>query len=403
METLREAYRLAKSNNGAPGSDGVTFEVVEEAGVEAFLKEIRDELISGTYRPLRNRKKEIPKDGGKKVRVLSIPSIRDRVVQGALKLVLEPIFEADFQPGSFGYRPKRSAHEAVSRVAKAIVGGRTRVIDLDLRSFFDNVRHHTLLEKIAARVKDDGILRLLKMILKASGEKGVSQGGVISPLLSNLYLNEVDRMLERAKEVTRQGTRTCLEYVRYADDLVILLGPHPRQDWLLKAVQERLRQELAKLQVEVNDEKTRVVDLTEGDSFGFLGFQFRRVRSRRGRWRPDCAPKLAKRTELFRKLKDVFRRFRSQPISGLIERINLILRGWVNYFRIGNSGPCFSHVRRWVEKKVRRHLMRARKRCGFGWKRWSTEWLHSALRLFNDYSVRYYVPRQKALPAERAT
>ena len=175
----------------------------------------------------------------------------------------------------------------------------------------------------------------------------------------------------------------------------------PRQDWLLRAVQERLREELAKLHVEVNDEKTRVVDLAEGDSFGFLGFEFRRVRSRRGRWRPDCAPKLAKRTELFGKLKDVFRRYRSQSVTGLIREINPILRGWVSYFRIGNSGRCFSHVRYWVEKKVRRHLMRARKWSGFGWKRWSTEWMHSELRLFNDYRVRYYAPRQKALPAGR--
>jgi RNA-directed DNA polymerase len=160
---------------------------------------------------------------------------------------------------------------------------------------------------------------------------------------------------------------------------------------------------LAKLQVEVNDEKTRVVDLAEGDSFGFLGFEFRRVRSLQGRWRPNCAPKLTKRTELFRKLKDVFRSYRSQSVSGLIQKINPILRGWVNYFRIGNSGPCFSRVRRWVEKKVRRHLMRARQRGGFGWKRWSTEWMHSALGLFDDYSVRYYIPRRKALPARRAT
>ena len=136
METLHEAYEMAKKNDGAPGIDGVTFEAIEESGVESFLQQIRDELVSNTYRPMRARKKEIPKDGGTKVRVLSIPSIRDRVVQGALKLILEPIFEADFQPGSYGYRPKRTAHEAVYRVAQAIDQRKTSVIDLDLRAYF---------------------------------------------------------------------------------------------------------------------------------------------------------------------------------------------------------------------------------------------------------------------------
>jgi RNA-directed DNA polymerase len=136
METLHEAYGMAKKNDGAPGIDGVTFEAIEESGEESFLQQIRDELVSNTYRPMRARKKEIPKDGGTKVRVLSIPSIRDRVVQGALKLILEPIFEADFQPGSYGYRPKRTAHDAVYRVAKAIDQEKTRVIDLDLRAYF---------------------------------------------------------------------------------------------------------------------------------------------------------------------------------------------------------------------------------------------------------------------------
>src|SRR6266496_2133294 len=135
QETLREAYRMAKSNNGAPGIDGVTFEAIEESGVESFLKQIQDELDQNTYQPMPVRKKEIPKDGGTKVRVLSIPTIRDRVVQGALKIILEPIFEADFQPGSYGYRPKRSAHEAIERVDQAIVQGLTRVIDLDLRAY----------------------------------------------------------------------------------------------------------------------------------------------------------------------------------------------------------------------------------------------------------------------------
>ena len=145
METLHEADRMAKKNDGAPGIDGVTFEAIEESGEESFLQQIRDELVSNTYRPMRVRKKEIPKDGGSKVRVLSIPSIRDRVVQGALKLILEAIFEADFQPGSYGYRLKRTAHEAVYRVAKAIAQSKTRVIDLDLRAYFDNVQHSLLL------------------------------------------------------------------------------------------------------------------------------------------------------------------------------------------------------------------------------------------------------------------
>jgi RNA-directed DNA polymerase len=396
-ETLYEAYWLAKKNNGAPGIDGVTFEAIEAGGVDIFLEQIRDELVQGTYRPLRNRQQTIPKDGGK-VRVLSIPAIRDRVVQGALKLILEPIFEADFQDGSFGYRPKRTAHEAVHRVADAIVRYKTRVIDIDLKAYFDNVRHQPLLAKVAARVNDADVMRLLKMILKASGKKGVPQGGVVSPLLSNLYLNEVDRMLERAREATRRGKYTYVTYARYADDLVILVDAFPQHEWLLKAVAKRLREELAKLGVEVNEEKSRVVDLAQGESFGFLGFEFRRIRSLGGVWRAEYAPKLKKRTALLRKLKEIFRRFQSEPAGRVIELINPILRGWVNYFAVGHSSRCFSFVRDWVEKKVRRHLMRARQRRGFGWRRWSKRWLYEGLGLFNGYRVRRYEPRLKASP-----
>jgi RNA-directed DNA polymerase len=399
METLREAYRLAKANNGAPGIDGVTFAAIEESGAETFLEGIRDELAARTYRPMRNRVKEIPKGDGR-VRTLGIPAIRDRVVQGALKLILEPIFEADFQPGSFGYRPKRQAHEAVDRVAKAIVVGKTRVIDVDLKAFFDNVRHHILLEKVAKRVKDDEIMRLVAMILKANGKKGVPQGGVISPLFSNIYLNEVDRMLERAKETTRQGEREHIEYARFADDLVILVNHQPRWDWLLKAAGKRLREELAKLDVTVNEEKTRNVNLEQGESFGFLGFEFRRVKSRSGKWRPYLAPKLKKRTALLGKLKEVFRRFRSQPVTRVVDLINPILRGWVNYFRVGDSSRCFSFVRQWVIRKIRRHLMRSRGQPGFGWKRWSNQWLEQKLGIFVDYQLRWYKPRVKALPGQ---
>ena len=287
LETLCEAYALAKRNDGAPGSDGVTFEAIEAQGVEAFLKQIADELVGRSYAPLPARRQEIPKDGGK-VRVLSIPAIRDRVAQGALKLILEPIFEADFQSGSFGYRPQRTAHEAVDRVARAIVQHKTRVIDIDLRSYFDNVRHDRLLAKVAQRVDDADVMHLLKVMLKASGKQGVPQGGVISPLLSNIYLTEVDRMLERAREATRYGKYTSVEYARFADDLVILIDAHQRHDWLMAAVEKRLREELAELQVEINEEKSRIVDLRRGESFGFLGFDFRRVRSLRGAWRAQA-------------------------------------------------------------------------------------------------------------------
>src|SRR6266478_3125229 len=328
METLREAYTLAKQNDGAPGVDGVTFEAIETQGVDCFFEQIRDELNQRNYVPLPARKQEIPKDGGK-VRVLSIPAIRDRVVQGALKLILEPIFEADFQPGSFGYRPKRTAHDAVDRVARAIVQQKTRIIDIDLRSYFDNVRHDRLLAKVARRV----------------------------------------------------------------DDVVILIDAHPRHDWLMGAVEKRLREELAKLQVEINEEKSRNVDLGRGESFGFLGFDFRRVRSRRGVWCAQYTPKLKKRTALLRKLKDVFRRYQSQPVDRVIKLINPMLRGWVAYFAVGNSSECFGFVKDWVEKKIRRHMARARNRKGFGWKRWNTQWLYESLRLYNGYKVRWLMPK----------
>ena len=396
-ETLWEAYRLAKENDGAPGIDRVTFEAIEAAGVEQFLEQLREELVHQTYRPLRLREVGIPKAGG--VRTLSIPAIRDRVVQGALKLILESIFEADFQPGSFGYRPKKSAHDAIQRVSGAILEGKTYAIDLDLRSFFDTVRHHIVLEKVARRVDDAGVMRLLKLILKASGKQGVPQGGVISPLLSNIHLHEVDKLLERAKEVIRYQRWTRLEYARFADDLVVLVDGHRRHRWLRGAVAQRLREEFAKLRVEVNEDKSRTVDLTQRESFGFLGFEFRRVRTRSGRWMPLRMPQGKKRTVLLRKLKAVFRRFRSQPLNRLIDAINPILRGWVNYFAFGHSSRCFAFIRNHVEKKIRRHLAKARMRQGFGWKRWRRRWLYEELGLFDQYRVRYLRSSPTAAPA----
>jgi RNA-directed DNA polymerase len=398
LETLHEAYAVAKANNGAPGVDGVTFEVIEAAGVEAFLAQLRDELISGSYRPLPTRKHAIPKRGGGE-RILQIPSIRDRVVQGALKLILEPIFEADFQPGSYGYRPKRTAHQAVARVAEAIVLRKTRVIDLDLAAYFDNVPHHALLGMVAKRVSDPAVLWLLKQILRATGRRGLPQGGPLSPVLSNIYLTPVDCMLEKAHETTRHGSFWYVTYARWADDLVILVHADRRQDWLLKAVHRRLREELAKLGIPVNEAKSRVVDLEEGEAFTFLGFDFRQVRNPHGAWWPQYTPTRHKRTELLQKLREVFQRQRSHSGQQLIREINPILAGWLTYFRIGHAGRCFAYIQHWVEKKVRRHLARAAQRPGFGWKRWSRERLYHEMGLYDDYSIRYVRRAPKALPA----
>jgi len=281
-EVLEESYRLAKSNNGTPGIDEKSFADIEANGREGFLEEIRQELQARTYKPQPNRRVEIPKGNGK-TRTLGIPTVKDRVVQGALKLILEPIFEADFKDSSYGYRPRRHAHQAIDRLTGSIMHGLTRVIDVDLSGYFDNIRHHLLLAKVARRVQDDEVLHLLKLILKANGRKGVPQGGVISPLLSNLYLNIVDEMMERAREVTRRKGYYNLDYVRSADDMVILVHGHPNEERLQRIVRKRLEEELYKLQVQLNAEKTKEVKLTDGGCFSFLGFDIRLNRNHEGK------------------------------------------------------------------------------------------------------------------------
>ena len=275
-------------------------------------------------------------------------------------------------------------------MAEAVVKNKTRVIDLDLKAYFDNVCHDMLLKKVGARINDDKVMRSLKLILKADGMRGVPQGGVISPLLSNIYLNEVDKMLERAKKVTRCGRFTYIEYARFADDLVILVNGFRKWEWLLEAAHKRLVEEFDKLDVQVNQEKTRIVDLARDEIFSFLGFNYRRVKTRRDVWGVRVTPRMKARTALLRELKEVFRCHQSQLVDRVIYLINPILRGWVNYFRVGNSSKCFGYIKDWVEKKIRRHLMRARKRRGFGWNRWSRAWFYETLGLFNDYGVRHY-------------
>ncbi len=360
-EVLRESYRLSKANRGAAGIDGKSFEDIEKEGVEGFLEGIRQELLKRAYKPLPNRRVEIPKGKGK-TRRLGIPTVKDRVVQGELKLILEPIFEADFKDCSYGYRPKRHAHQAVDRVTAGILKGLSRVVDVDLSGYFDNIRHHLLLEKVARRVQDDEVMHLIKLILKANGKKGVPQGGIISPLLSNLYLNEVDEMMERAREVTRRKGYYNLDFIRSADDMVILVHGHPSEERLLKTVQRRLKEELDKLQVEMNREKTKTVEPNQGGSFSFLGFDIRVKRNREGKNYVSKTPKMKKRKEIGQRVKATLRANRDKPMNEVIQTVNAVVRGWVNYFRIGNSSGTFKKVKYEVEKKVRKFVMKRQKR-----------------------------------------
>lgn len=278
METLREAYRLARRNGGAPGIDGQTFAAVAAVGVDAFLQDIHVDLLAGTYNPVANRRVEISKGNGK-VRVLQIPCIRDRVVQGALKLILESIFEADFCGNSYGFRPKRSPHQALAEVRRSLLRGMNLVIDVDLARYFDTIRHSELLEKIARRVQDPQVMHLVKQILKIGGKIGIPQGGPFSPLAANIYLNEMDWAFDAIRKKTAQGPYEAVNYHRFADDIVITVsGHHTKRGWVERA-QQRLGEQLAPLGVELNAEKTKVVNTLEGEAFGFLGFDLRRVKT----------------------------------------------------------------------------------------------------------------------------
>jgi len=280
-ETLEKAYRLSKRNGGTHGIDGVTFEDVEAMGRDRFIEDLRQELISGTYRPRKNRRVDIPKDNGK-VRTLQIPCIRDRVVQGALKLILEAIFEADFCPNSYGYRPKRSPHRALAEVRRSVMRRMSNVVDVDLSSYFDTIRHPKLLDFIAKRVQDPDVLRLVKQIIRAAGRTGVPQGGPFSPLAANIYLNEVDWAFDAIRRQTAQGPYEAVNYHRFSDDIVITVsGHHTKKGWAERAM-ERLQEEMTPLGVRINCEKTRIVNTLEGESFGFLGFDFRRVPKKGG-------------------------------------------------------------------------------------------------------------------------
>jgi group II intron reverse transcriptase/maturase len=324
---LAHAYALAKAKGGAPGPDGVTFEDIETSGREALLEELHDELKTKTYRPGPVRRVYIPKLGGGE-RPLGIPNIRDRVVQTAAKLVLEPIFEVDFEADSYGFRPKRNAHQALDAIGEALKRGMCWIIDADVESYFDTIPHDRLMKTVAERVVDGAMLALVKMFLEAPvvderdggrprrNRQGTPQGGVISPLLANIYLHLVDRNFRRRVEQGRLQGRL----VRYADDFVVLAPRRPDAElaWL--------QQVMERLGLRLHATKTRVLDARR-DSFAFLGHTHR---WQYGRLYLDITKKASRRIrdELRRKTRRTW-----LSLEALVADLNPYVRGARHYFR----------------------------------------------------------------------
>src|SRR5260370_21241138 len=389
IETLEEAYRIAKGNGGAPGIDGQSFAGIESAGRAAFLEAVREDLVTGRYNPMPNRRVEIPKGNGK-FRTLQIPCIRDRVVQGALELMLQGFFEADFCPNSHGFRPKRSPHRALAEVRRSVMRRMSTVIDVDLSRYFDTIRHSVLLDKIAKRIQDPKVMHLVKQIIKVGGKIGVPQGGPFSPLAANIYLNEVDWYFEAIRRKTAEGCYQAVNYHRFADDIVITVsGHHTKQGWAERALQ-RLQEQFALIGVELNREKTKLVNTLKGEAFGFLGFDLRRVRKQSGEgYFILMTPKKKARQAVKAKIRDIIARGGATPATELVKQINATLAGWVNYFRVGNASRAFSEVRDYAEMKIRTLLTRRKRRrkSSVGWRRWSNEYLYEVLGLYWDWKI----------------
>lgn len=387
-DILIHAYRLAKANKGAPGIDGETFKHIEEreGGVGRYLEEIAGELKRKAYKPQAVRRVYIPKASGGR-RPLGIPVIKDRIVQMAVKIVIEPIFEADFQDNSYGFRPKRSAHQAVDDVRKHLFAGMTDVIDADISKYFDTIPHDKLIQLVARRIVDRQILKLIKMWLTAPiveeredgkkeykrNDKGTPQGGVISPLLANIYLNVLDTLWAVKKVQERLGARL----VRYADDCVILCRGNT--DRILKGMQ----MVFSDLGLTLNEEKTHVVDAHQ-EMFQFLGFSIgikRGLKTGKMYTHTEPSKKALKhvRAEIRRLTTE---RYSATPTDVVIRRVNEVTRGWVGYFRYGNCTKAMSSLRYYLGYRMRIYLRRKHHYHSLGYKAYPDRYYYDSLGLY---------------------
>jgi RNA-directed DNA polymerase len=380
QDILREAWQRVKSNRGAAGADQVDIDAIREYGEDRFLGELEQELRSRQYRAALVRRVHIPKPGQPgKTRPLGIPTVKDRVVQMAVKIVIEPLFEADFLPCSFGFRPKRTPRMALGAIVQSANQGYSFVVDVDLKSYFDTISHELLLELVGRRVADVQVMRLIRAWLKAGvmeeGKvthpyRGSPQGGVISPTLSNIFLHEVDRQWCRSDGVALGDVRL----VRYADDMVLLARTEQqaRQAW------EQLQAQFAALELVVNQEKSRLTTLTEG--FAFLGFEFRKAPGRMLlMWPREKACR-----HIRHRVREVVRSFPpDRQIGEVIQRLQPVLNGWCTYFRVGNSNRTFHKVD-WAVRSELQLWLRRKHQCPWrtAKKRWGYHFLHDRCRLY---------------------